>query len=224
MKKNYTVVIIDDHHLIREGLKSVIDKSRKLTVAGEADNVDDGYDLVMKIKPDIVLLDLILHGSSGLELGKRLLKADHDLKIIAITMHSKIQYIISALENGIKGYILKDTSPEIILKGIEKVLEGEIFVDSYISNKVISRLIQKGDDAGEIFSSKPYESLSTREQEVLRLLVNGVSIKQIGNELFISSKTVENHKASIMAKLKCKNMVELVRFAFEIGLVDSSDN
>ena len=224
MKDKYSVVIIDDHPLIREGLKAVINKSRKLTVTGEADNVDEGYALVLKTRPDITLLDLVLHGSSGLELGKRLIAADRDLKIIAITMHSKIQYIISALESGIRGYILKDTSPDILVQGIEKVLEGEIFVDSYISNKVINQLIQKGGSGTEIFSSKPYESLTMREQEVLRLLVNGASVKQIGNELFISAKTVENHKASIMSKLKCKNMVELVRFAFEIGLIDSSDS
>lgn len=224
MKKSKSVVIIDDHPLIREGLKAVINKSGIFAVTGEADNTEDGYSLVMRTRPDIILLDLVLHGASGLELGKRLLKADSGLKIIAVTMHSKIQYIIEALETGIKGYILKDTSPQTIIRAIEKVVEGEIFVDSYISNKVINKLISGNQDDRELFCSKPYESLTMREQEVLRLLVNGSSVKQIGNELFISSKTVENHKASIMSKLKCKNMVELVRFAYEIGLVDRSDS
>ena len=179
--------------------------------------------LVLKTRPDIILLDIALHGTSGLELGKKILKADSDLKIIIITMHSKMEYITAALENGMRGYILKDTSPETLICGIEKVLEGELFVDSYISNKVIKKLISKDSQSSEIFNSKSYESLTTREQEVLRLLVNGNSIKQIGNELFISVKTVENHKAKIMSKLKCKNMVELVRFAFEIGIIDSSE-
>ncbi|MDX9801562.1 MAG: response regulator transcription factor [Spirochaetia bacterium] len=224
MKDYNSVVIIDDHPLIREGLKAIINKSRNLSVVGEAENVEDGYKLVLKIRPDIILLDIVLHGSSGLELGKKLLAADRDLKIITITMHSKIQYIIDALDYGIKGYILKDTNPEAILNGIQKVLEGEIFVDSYISNKVITQLISGRGKDPELFTSKSYDSLTVREQEVLRLLVNGTSIKQIGNELFISAKTVENHKASIMSKLKCKNMVELVRFAFEIGLIDSTDS
>lgn len=225
MKSSNSVVIIDDHPLIREGLKAIINKDRNFMVVGESDNATTAYKLVLKTRPDIILLDIALHGTSGIELGKKLLKADPTLKIMLITMHSKIQYIISALEYGIKGYILKDTSPEILINGMKKVLEGEVFIDSYISNKVISQLIS-GEGCGSKpinFNSSSYESLTTREQEVLRLLVNGYSTKQIGNELFISAKTAENHKASIMTKLKCKNMVELVRFAYEIGLIDGSD-
>ncbi len=223
MKDNYSVVIIEDHPLVREGIKAVISKNRKLHIIGEAENADDGYHLVLKTRPDIVLLDISLHGSSGLEIGKKLLKIDSGLKIIALTMHSKIEYIISALESGIKGYILKDTSPETLLHGIEKVIEGDIFVDSYISNKVITQLLHGDKSDQGIINSSTYESLTMREQEVLRLLVNGVTLKKIGDELFISTKTVENHKANIMTKLKCKNMVELVRFAFEIGLIDKTD-
>lgn len=223
MKSSFSVVIIDDHPLIREGLKAIINKENIFNVTGESGNADTAYKLVLQTRPDLVLLDIALHGTSGIELGKKLLKADPSLKIILITMHSKIQYIISALEYGIKGYILKDTSPEILIRGMKKVLDGEIFVDSYISNKVISRLLQQDGEVKEVFSSSEYESLTMREQEVLRLLVNGYSVKQIGTELFISAKTAENHKASIMSKLKCKNMVKLVRFAYEIGLVDSSD-
>ena len=224
MKDSYSVVIVDDHSLVREGLKAVIAKNSKLRVVGEADNADAGYRLILKTRPDIVLLDIALHGSSGIELGKRLLQADSSLKIIMLTMHSKINYIISALEYGARGYILKDTSPDAILEGIQKVLEGELFVDSYISNKVISQLVHGKDKKDpDLYSrSSYYESLTIREQEIFRLLVNGCSLKQIAGELFISAKTVENHKTSIMSKLNCKNMVELVRFAFEIGLVEGA--
>ena len=220
MRNKHSVIIIDDHPLVREGLKSVVNRHPLLEVVREADNVEEGYDLVREVKPDLVLLDIILHGSSGLELGKKLLAADPSQKIILLTMYSKIQYIVSALESGIRGYILKETSPAALLQGIEKVLEGEIFVDSYISNKVISQLIHREEVDAGIDHGGSYESLSRREQEILRLLVNGASLKQIANELFISAKTVENHKASIMLKLRCGNMVELVRFAIEIGLIE----
>ncbi|MCL2704601.1 MAG: response regulator transcription factor [Spirochaetaceae bacterium] len=225
MKDKYSVVTIDDHSLIREGIKSIVNKSNKFNIAGEADNADDGYKVVTKIRPDIVLLDISLHGQSGFEIGKKLLKEDPSIKIIILTMHSKTQYIIDALKNGIKGYILKDNSPINLITAMEKVIQGEIFIDSYISNKVISELLPDNVEKSEISMNKSsYESLTEREQEILKKLVSGHSTREIGSELFISFKTVENHKASIMSKLKCKNMVELMRFALETGLVDLSAN
>jgi len=225
MKDKYSVVTIDDHSLIREGIKSIVNKSNNFKIAGEADNAEDGYKIVMKLKPDIVLLDISLHGQSGFEIGKKLLKADSSIKIIILTMHSKTQYIIDSLKNGIKGYLLKDNSPINLITAMEKVIQGEIFIDSYISNKVISELLPNNGENAEIpINKSSYESLTDREQEILKMLVSGYSTREIGSELFISFKTVENHKASIMSKLKCKNMVELMRFALETGLVDLSAN
>ena len=223
MKDKYSVITIDDHPLIREGIKSIVNKSDKFNIVGEADNGDDGYKIVLKLRPNIVLLDISLHGQSGFETGKKLLKIDPSIKIIILTMHSKTQYIVDALKNGIKGYLLKDNSPINLITAMEKVIHGEIFVDSYISNKVISELLPDNGTKLEIHMNKSsYESLTVREQEILKMVVSGYSTKQISSELYISSKTVENHKASIMSKLKCKNMVELTRFAFETGLVDLS--
>ena len=106
------VVIIEDHALMREGIKAIISRDEKIKVIGESDNVDDGYDVVMNCNPDILLLDIALHGSSGLVLAKRLLAAKPDLLIIIITAYSKIDYILEAVESGVKGYILKESSPE----------------------------------------------------------------------------------------------------------------
>jgi DNA-binding NarL/FixJ family response regulator len=220
MEHRYSIVIIEDHALVREGIKAVIDKHRDMKVIGEAEDADEGYRIVVELKPDLLLLDISLHGVSGLELAKKLLRENSNLKIIVLTMYSKIQYIIDSLEIGIKGYVLKETSPDKLIQGIEKVLGGGIFVDSYVSNKVISKLMHKTDEDLIVDSSKSYESLTLREQEVLRLLVEGQSVKQIAEALFISAKTVENHRANIMTKLKCKNVIELVRFAAGIGLIE----
>ena len=214
------VVIIEDHALMREGIKAIISRDEKIKVVGESDNVDDGYDVVMKCNPDILLLDIALHGSSGLVLAKRLLAAKPDLLIIIITAYSKIDYILEAVESGVKGYILKESSPENLADAIEKVYAGEIYIDSYISNKVIKSLITKNDVEIAEDNKSAYSKLSLREQQILKLLIDGVPIKDIAEELFISSKTVENHKASIMVKLKCKNMTELIRYAISIGLID----
>ena len=214
------VVIIEDHALMREGIKAIISRDEKVKVIGESDNVDDGYDVVMNCNPDILLLDIALHGSSGLVLAKRLLAAKPDLLIIIITAYSKIDYILEAVESGVKGYILKESSPENLADAIEKVYAGEIYIDSYISNKVIKSLISKNDVEIAEDNKSAYSKLSLREQQILKLLIDGVPIKDIAEELFISSKTVENHKASIMVKLKCKNMTELIRYAISIGLID----
>ena len=196
------VVIIEDHALMREGIKAIISRDEKIKVIGESDNVDDGYDVVMNCNPDILLLDIALHGSSGLVLAKRLLAAKPDLLIIIITAYSKIDYILEAVESGVKGYILKESSPENLADAIEKVYAGEIYIDSYISNKVIKSLITKNDVEIAEDNKSAYSKLSLREQQILKLLIDGVPIKDIAEELFISSKTVENHKASIMVKLK----------------------
>ena len=220
MTDEIKVVIVEDHALMREGIKAIISRDEKIKVVGESDNVDDGYDVVINCNPDILLLDIALHGSSGLVLAKRLLTAKPDLLIIIITAYSKIDYILEAVESGVKGYILKESSPENLAEAIEKVYAGEIYIDSYISNKVIKSLITK--NAVEIAedNKSAYSKLSLREQQILKLLIDGVPIKDIAEELFISSKTVENHKASIMVKLKCKNMTELIRYAISIGLID----
>ena len=220
MTDEIKVVIIEDHALMREGIKAIISRDEKIKVIGESDNVDEGYDVVINSNPDILLLDIALHGSSGLVLAKRLLAAKPDLLIIIITAYSKIDYILEAVESGVKGYILKESSPENLADAIEKVYAGEIYIDSYISNKVIKSLITKNDVEIAEDNKSAYSKLSLREQQILKLLIDGVPIKDIAEELFISSKTVENHKASIMVKLKCKNMTELIRYAISIGLID----
>ena len=220
MTDTIDVVIIEDHALMREGIKAIISRDEKIKVIGESDNVDDGYDVVMNCNPDILLLDIALHGSSGLVLAKRLLAAKPELLIIIITAYSKIDYILEAVEGGVKGYILKESSPENLAEAIEKVYAGEIYIDSYISNKVIKSLITKSDVEIAEDNKSAYSKLSLREQQILKLLIDGVPIKDIAEDLFISSKTVENHKASIMVKLKCKNMTELIRYAISIGLID----
>ncbi len=220
MPDRIKIVIIEDHALVREGIKSIVNKNREMKIIGEADNVQDGYDVINSEIPDLLLLDISLHGLSGLELAKKILKKIPELKIIIITMYSKLEYILQSLDIGVRGYILKETSSENLIDCINKVLNGEIYIDTHISNKVIKSLINKKDV--QITDNKTlYGKLTLREQEILRLLVESVPVKQIAEDLFISAKTVENHKASIMIKLNCKNMVELVRYAINIGLIDA---
>jgi len=218
--KKYNVLIIDDHPSVREGIISILKKKQDLNIVGETGTYQDGYNLAMELLPDIILMDVSIHGLSGIELSNKILKEKPDIKIIIISMYAKTEYIIKAIEYGVKGYILKDSDSNRILKGIAAVINGELFVDSHISNKVISRLMNKEIDANYKPEIDDYKNLSLREQEILHLLVGGLSVKDIAKQLNISNKTVETHKSSIMNKLKCTNLVELVRYAIQIGLVD----
>lgn len=219
MDKN-NILIVDDHRLVREGLKSILKNNISLNVIGEAGTFDEGYKKAIALSPHIILMDVSIHGLSGIELANQLLKIKPELKIIMISMYARTEYIIKAIEYGARGYILKDSDSDRILEGIRTVLEGELFIDSHVSSKVIGKLMNKEIKNLPSFGKDNYKNLSLREQEILYLLVDGISIKDIAKQLFISKKTVETHKSSIMNKLSCNNLVELVRYAIQIGLVD----
>ena len=202
------------------GLKAILKTKPKYEVIDESGSFEDGFKKALELPVDIILMDVSIHGTSGIELTHKILEKKPELKIIMISMYARTEYIIRAIEYGAKGYILKDSDNSILLDGIESVINGELFIDNHISNKVISKLMNKDIKTLEPLEMNDYKKLSMREQEILYLLVEGVSSKDIAKQLFISTKTVETHKASIMNKLNFKNLVELVRYAILIGLID----
>ncbi len=213
-----TILIIDDHPSVAEGLKSIIGKSSIARNIYTAYSYEEGLDKSLKEKPDLILMDISLKGSSGIELMREILKKIPEIKIIMISMYSKINFIVESLKAGAKGYILKELSSEQIINGIRRVVAGEIFVDSLVSGSVINSLLNQNDKLPSYH--KTYETLTLREQELLRLLCEGRSIKDISNDLCISVNTVINHRTNIMQKLNCKNMIELIRYSVRLGLVD----
>ena len=202
------------------GLKAILKTKPRYNVIDESGTFEEGYNKALSLSVDIILMDVSIHGTSGIELTHKILEKKPELKIIMISMYARTEYIIRAIEYGARGYILKDSDNSILLDGIESVINGELFIDNHISNKVISKLMNKEIKTPDTPEMNDYKKLSMREQEILYLLVEGVSSKDIAKQLFISTKTVETHKASIMNKLNCKNLVELVRYAILIGLID----
>lgn len=213
-----SIIIIDDHLSVAEGLKSIIEKSSIAKSIFTASSYSEGLDKTLKEKPNLILMDISLKGSSGIELMREILKKLPETKIIMISMYSKINFIVESLKAGAKGYILKELSSEQIINGIKKVVDGEIFVDSLVSGSVINSLLNQNEKMPSYH--KTYETLTLREQEILRLLCEGRSIKEISNDLHISVNTVINHRTNIMQKLNCKNMIELIRYSVRLGLVD----
>ncbi|MCQ2603442.1 MAG: response regulator transcription factor [Spirochaetia bacterium] len=218
--KKYNILIVDDHPAVRTGLKTILKSMGCFENINEAGNLEDGFKSAVSCSVDIILMDVSIHGLSGIDLAAKILTEKPEIKIIMVSMYAKTEYIIRAIDLGARGYILKDSDNEILINGIKAVLLGELFIDSHISNKVIGKLMNKDVLDCENTGLNDYKKLSTREQEILNLLVEGLSTRDIARRLFISGKTVETHKTNIMSKLNCKNLVELVRYAINIGLVD----
>ena len=213
------ILIVDDHPLIREGLKNTISARPGYEVVGEAARADEALRLVHELKPDLVLLDLALPDQNGLEVCRQVRSRRLNVRFLIVSMHSKIDHIAKAFQAGADGYIVKDSSPDMLLAGIQSVLDGDYFMDSTVSHKVVERLMQSEESHARI-KNGAYETLTSREQEVLALLAEGLTNQQIADRLFISIKTVKNHRANIMQKLDLHSIHELIRYAAKLGLID----
>ncbi|MGB2930350.1 MAG: response regulator transcription factor, partial [Desulfobacterales bacterium] len=188
-------------------------------VVGEAGTGHEGHQMARELKPDLVLLDMALPDIRGLVLIDDILKFSSKTRILVVSMHSKIDYIVKAFQSGAMGYLAKESAADMLLEGIEYVLKGHYFMDISVSHKVVKKLI--GLPKKQIaVSGTGYDQLTVREQEVMVLLAEGLSTSRVADKLFISPKTVENHRHNIMRKLELHNIIELTRYAAKLGLID----
>jgi DNA-binding NarL/FixJ family response regulator len=215
------VFLVDDHEIIRDGIKSLIGSHDLITVVGEAGSGKDALKLIKKKSVDIVLMDIQMPEMNGIETTEKLLKKSPKLKVIALSMHNEEAYILRMLRIGAMGYLLKESGRDELIKGIETVFYGQQYLSNMVSMKLINRFIQEEIPSTEEESTD--DSLKNiftqREFEVLQLLTTGATSQEISEQLNISRRTVDTHRRNLFQKARVKNSAGLVNFAFEKGLV-----
>jgi DNA-binding NarL/FixJ family response regulator len=211
--RNIKIVIADDHKLFREGLKSLLAKEENFEVIGEATNGRELLDLLPEIRPDVVLIDLSMPEVSGLEVLQEAKTRLPHIKFIVLTMYDDGQYVAKSVRNGAFGYLLKNADEEELKTAVRQVvLQGKKYFNPHISELLINSMAIQQPRA---------QNLSEREQEVLYLVAQGKTTKDIAHELFVSTRTIETHRANIMKKLEVHNTAELIKKAMELKLIDS---
>ncbi len=218
-----TVIIIDDHPFIREGLKSILSTSREAEfqydVIGEAGNGREASDLFQELESDFCLIDISLPDQNGIDLTRQLKRLFNKTRILILSMHSKIEHILKALQAGADGFLDKNSASDKLLEALDRISKGEYYLDTALSTELVNYL-RKQPGKENAVTDQAYRTLSAREQEVLRMLAENTPMDTIAERLFISPKTVKNHRSRIMQKLRLRNSHDLVRYAVNIGLID----
>lgn len=211
------VLVVDDHPVFRQGVQQILDKVDDIMVVGEAGSYDEGLNLVRRVSPDVVLLDLSLPGLSGIDLSHDITRTFPKTRVVILSLHDSEEYIIRALDAGALGYVLKGEKTECIRDAIHAVYRGEYFLCPMINGEIIGRFLVDRHSGG---ASRRYDALSDREQQVFRLLAEGYKTAKIAEMLCVSPKTVEKHRVNIMQKLKLDSLVALVKYAISLGIVE----
>jgi DNA-binding NarL/FixJ family response regulator len=203
------IIIVEDHEVFRLGIKELINHELDLIVCGEADDVNAARDLILKLNPDMAIIDITLKKSSGIDLIKEMNTSRNDMKILVLSMHDELLYAERSLQAGAQGYIMKQETSRSIVKAIRHILNGNIYVSDNIMGNLLKR-VRSGQDPLE---KSPVNNLSDREFAVLRLIGEGKSTGEIAEQMNLSVRTISTYRERIKEKLQLKNATELMRFA-----------
>jgi len=218
MENRVRIVLADDHTILREGLRALLSADPKFEIVAEAEDGRQAVRCVEKLGPDLLLMDLSMPRMSGIDAISEIKKRYPETKIIALTVHKTEEYLLTTLQAGAEGYVLKDATHDELVMAIHNVMAGKPYLSPGISEKIIEGYLE-GKEGSLSLSS--WQKLSQREREVLKLIAEGYKNKEIAEELCISLKTVEKHRANLMKKLDLHNAAGLTVYAVEKGLVSS---
>ena len=208
------VLVADDHKLMREGLRALLDGAADTTVVAEADNGRDAVDLAVKLRPEVVLMDVTMPDLNGIEAARRIGAACPGVRVVALSMHADKRFVAKMFAAGAAGYLLKDCAFEELLRAVRTVAAGQGYLSPQISASVLEDYGRHlGDENGSVLSL-----LTDREREVLQLIAEGLNTKSIAYRLHLSPKTIETHRQHLMTKLHCTSVAELIKISLREGL------
>ena len=210
------ILLVEDHSLVRAGLRALLERANDIHIVGEAANGQEAIDLTLELKPDVLVMDIMMPRLNGIQAAEQIRGMKLPVSILLLSMYSDEGLVHRALQSGVKGYVLKTSVSEELLWGIRAVARGETYLSTVISSIVVESALHPhttpNDDA--------LNMLSPREKEILQLIAEEHTSGEIGKLLFISEKTVEKHRANLMEKLHVRNLAGLVRLAIKFGLID----
>jgi DNA-binding NarL/FixJ family response regulator len=210
-----SIMLADDHPVVRQGLRAMLEAEPDFTIVGEAADGLEVVGLVERLRPNVLLLDLMLPGLTGLEVTRQIRQRCPQTRVVILSVHANEAYVLEALRNGAAGYVLKEAKAADLVQAVREVSAGRRYLSPPLSEQAIEAYVQKARAA----PVDPYDTLTTREREVLHLAAAGNSNPEIADRLGISPRTVETHRASLMRKLGLQNRTDLVRYALKRGIL-----
>lgn len=210
-----TVVVVDDHAMMRGGIRAILEQAPHITVVGEAENGREAVALASKLAPDVMLVDIAMPDLNGIEATRKILAKDPKIAIIALSMHSDARFVTGILDAGARGYILKTCDADELIRAISAVRSGKLYVTSDLTHVLVDRY--HGADC-EREGAPPPDALTPREREVLQLIAEGLTSKEIGEKMGVARKTVETHRTNIIRKLDLHSIASLTKYAIREGL------
>jgi DNA-binding NarL/FixJ family response regulator len=219
--KTIKVILVDDHSLVRAGIRSLIQNISGVEVIAEANNGRDAIRLIDELIPDLVLLDIAMPELNGLEVISRISKDNLVTRVIILSMHTNEEYVVQALKAGAAGYLLKDSAPNELEIAVNSVMKGETYLSPAISKHVVDNYLRRISDVSTEKEKGPdiFKQLTSRQREILQLIAEGNSTKEIANKLNVSIKTVETHRMQLMDRIGIHDVAGLVRYAIRMGII-----
>ncbi|MGD2144525.1 MAG: response regulator transcription factor [Anaerolineae bacterium] len=218
--KRIGILLVDDHEIVRAGLRSLLERNEQVKIVGEASSGTEAVQLATELKPDVVLMDVSMRDMDGVEATRRIKKRTPEVNVLALTVHEEEAYFFEMLTAGASGYVPKRASPQVLLTAITIVSKGEVFLHPAVAGALVQEYLQEGRSGAR---KRVYDGLTPRQREVLTLIAEGLSNNEIADDLGISVRTVERHRENIMKRLNLHSRVELVKYALRKGLIALSD-
>lgn len=209
-----SILLVDDHAMFRAGIRALLEIEDRFEIVGEAASGEEAIDRVRELRPDVVVMDLSMPGTNGLEATRRIAALGYETRVLILTVHAEEEYLVPVIDAGASGYLTKSSADRELVEALKVVGRGEVYLPPHATSLLLKRY-RRDEEAG----APGLQELSSREQEVLTLTAEGFSSREIGEKLFISPKTVDTYRGRIMEKLGLTHRSELVKFALRSGLL-----